>query len=307
MTVNLREARRPKEVVEAAAAYDVLAPRYENLLSENPVIAHSARVSMELVSRAMSDREFLLEIGSGIGRETLELAGRGKRVIACDPSKESLRLLQDRASRRGLSDRIETRAIPASGLRELVKEFGAHAFDGSFSSFALSYEPSLGAVPEDLWTLLRPGAPFFCSILNRLCLMELVTGAPILVPRRGFGRLCGVVNLSVDQLAVHARAYAAREVLDAFRHRFELGGIWGIPAIIPPHYLHRLLAASGGLRTALEDLDRRVNSRWPFSLLGGPTGGVFLSRPEGDPARFFPVRDAYFGLVWWGPFCGSTV
>ena len=111
---NLRGARRSEEVVEAAAAYDVLAPRYENLLSENPVIAHSARVSMELVSRAMSDREFLLEIGSGIGRETLELARRGKRVIACDPSKESLRLLQDRASRRGLSHRIETRAIRPS-------------------------------------------------------------------------------------------------------------------------------------------------------------------------------------------------
>jgi len=279
MMMNLRGARRSKEVVEAAAAYDILAPRYENLLPENPVIAHSARVSLELVSRAMSKKEFLLEIGSGVGRETLELAAHGKRLVACDPSKESLRLLQDRASRRGLSDRIETRAIPASGLRELVKEFGVHAFDGSFSSFALSYEPSLGAVPEDLWTLLRPGAPFFCSILNRLCLMELVTGAPILVPRRGFGRLCGVVNLSVDQLAVHARAYAAREVLDAFRHRFELGGIWGIPAIIPPHYLHRLLAASGGLRTALEDLDRRVNSRWPFRLLGSHTGWLFVSRP----------------------------
>ena len=276
---NLRGARRSEEVVEAAAAYDVLAPRYENLLSENPVIAHSARVSMELVSRAMSDREFLLEIGSGIGRETLELAGRGKRVIACDPSKESLRLLQDRASRRGLSHRIETRAIPASGLRELVKEFGVHAFDGSFSSFALSYEPSLGTVPEDVWTLLRPGAPFFCSIFNRLCLAELMTGAPFLVPRRGFGRLVGTVSLSVDQLAVRARAYGNREVLDAFRPHFKLAGMWGVPAIIPPHYLHRLLTASGGLRTAWEDLDRRANSRWPFRLVGSHTGWLFVSRP----------------------------
>src|SRR2546425_12803138 len=107
--------------------------------------------------------------------------------------------------------------------------------------------------------------------------MELVTGAPILVARRGFGRLCGVVNLSVDQLAVHARAYAAREVLDAFRHRFELGGIWGIPAIIPPHYLHRLLAASGGLRTALEDLDRRVHMPGPVLLLRGHTGPLLRS------------------------------
>jgi len=279
MMANLRGERRLKEVVEASDAYDVLAPRYENLLSENPVIAHSARVSLELVSHAMSDRDLLLEIGSGIGRETLELAALGKRVIACDPSKESLRLLQDRASRRGLSHRIETRAIPASGLSELVKEFGVHAFDGSFSSFALSYESSLGTVPEDVWTLLRPGAPFFCSIFNRLCLAELMTGAPFLVPRKGFGRLVGTVNLSVDQLAVRARAYRNREVLDAFGPRFKLAGMWGIPAIIPPHYLHQLLTASGGLRTAWEDLDRHANSRWPFRLLGSHTGWLFASRP----------------------------
>ena|SRR2546422_50878 len=276
---SLRAARRTKEIIDAADAYDLLAPRYEDLLSENAVIAHSARVSLELVSHAMSDAEFLLEIGSGIGRETLELAARGKRIVACDPSQESLRLLQERATRRGMGSRIETRAVPASGLHEIIKEFGTHAFDGSFSSFALSYEPGLGTIPEDVWTLLRPGAPFLCSIFNRLCLTELLTGAPFLVPRRGLGRLVGTVNLSVDQLAVRARSYAAREVLDAFSARFELEGMWGVPAIIPPHYLHRLLKASGGLQTAWEDLDRRANSRWPFRLLGSHTAWLFASRP----------------------------
>lgn len=275
---ELREAKRTTEVVEASVAYDVLAPRYESLLSDNPVIAHSARVSWELVSHAMADREFLLEIGSGIGRETLELAAQGKRLVACDPSKESLRLLSDRAVRRGLASRIETRRIPASGLRELVKEFGTHAFHGAFSSFALSYEPNLGTVPEDVWTLLRPDAPFFCSIFNRLCLAELMTGAPFLVPHRGFGRLSGMIDLSVDRLTVHARAYANREVFDAFKRRFKLAGMWGLPAVIPPHYLHRLLAASGGMRKPWEDLDRRVNSRWPFRLLGSHTGWLFMSR-----------------------------
>ena len=276
---NSGAARRKKEIAEAAAAYDLLAPRYEDLLSENPVIAHSARVSLELVSHVMADREFLLEIGSGVGRETLELAERGKLLVACDPSKESLRVLRERAIRRGVGSRIETRAIPASGLREVVKEFGTHAFDGSFSSFALSYEPSLGTIPEDVWSLLRPGAPFFCSIFNRICHAELLTGAPFLVPRRGFGRLVGIVDLSVNQLAVRARAYAAKEVRDAFRRRFEVAGVWGLPAIIPPHYLHRLLSASGGLRSAWEDLDRHVNSRWPFRLLGSHTGWLFTSRP----------------------------
>src|SRR2546426_4161868 len=91
--------------------------------------------------------------------------------------------------------------------------------------------------------------------------------------------LVGTVNLSIDRLAVRARAYATREVLDAFRHRFEVVGLWGVPAIIPPHYLHRLLGASGGLRTAWENLDRRVNSRWPFRFLGSHTAWLFKSRP----------------------------
>src|SRR2546426_12835283 len=40
--------------------------------------------------------------------------------------------------------------------------------------------------------------------------------------------LVGTVNLSIDRLAVRARAYATREVLDAFRHRFEVVGLWGV-------------------------------------------------------------------------------
>src|SRR5438445_13576808 len=97
---NSGAARRKKEIAEAAAAYDLLAPRYEDLLSENPVIAHSARVSLELVSHVMADREFLLEIGSGVGRETLELAERVELLVSFVPSYEYLRVLMERAIHR---------------------------------------------------------------------------------------------------------------------------------------------------------------------------------------------------------------
>src|SRR5690242_17041396 len=99
---------------ESGMAYDSLASRYDNLLLENPVLAHSARVSLGLVKDRMAASRNLLEIGCGTGRETLELAALGKRVVACDPSRESLVVLQNKARHRGLSEMILTRNLAAS-------------------------------------------------------------------------------------------------------------------------------------------------------------------------------------------------
>src|SRR5205809_3190638 len=159
---------------ESGQAYDSLASRYDELLLSNPVLAHSAAVSLDIVKKAMATSRRILEIGCGTGRETLELAGLGKDIVACDPSKESLAVLRQKALRRGLSDRILTRNLSASNVDTLLDEFGGHSFDGAFASFSLSYEPDLSVIPKQIWDLLSPGSPFLCFIFNRLCLSEVL-------------------------------------------------------------------------------------------------------------------------------------
>jgi len=252
-------------------AYDSLASRYDELLLDNPVLAHSANVSLGLVKKAMAFSQQVLEIGCGTGREALALASLGKRVVACDPSKQSLGVLRKKAKALGLSERIVTRNLAASEVVALVEEFGAHAFDGAYASFSLSYEPDLSIVPEQVWTLLRRGAPFLCSIFNRVCVSEIVLLAPFLVPRRALRRLEGWTELPVDRYSVVVKSYTPKQVRRLFAPRFSLRDVWAIPAIIPPHYLHAVFSLSGPLRPAWERFDRRLNSRWPFRYLGSHT------------------------------------
>ena len=263
--------------MQAAQAYDSLASRYDDLLALNPVLAHSARVSMDLVKDSMSKCDFVLEIGCGTGRETLELAAMGKRIVACDPSKASLDVLRRKASDLGLEHMVEPRELPASRIPELVEEFGFHAFDGAYSSFALSYEPDLSVIPRRVWELLEPDSPFLCSIFNRYCLTELMVLAPFLLPRRGLRRLEGETKLPVDKYHVVVKSYTPSKVKRIFASHFSLIRLWALPAIVPPHYLHRLMELSGGLRSVWEDLDRRVNDRWPLKYLGSHTAFLFRS------------------------------
>lgn len=264
----------------AGKAYDLLAHRYDDLYRENSVLAQSARVSLSILRTVMDGHSSLLELGCGTGRETLVMAALGKHVVACDPSREALRVLHEKARELDLLDRIDTHELPASGVEGLASEYGRHAFDGAYSSFALSYEPNLVPVRDRVWELLRPDSPFVCSIYNRSCLMEWVLLAPFLVPRRGLSRLEGETSLPVDRAHVRIRSYLASEVRRIFDPRFALVQTWGIPAVIPPNYLHVLLDHAGSLRGPWEELDLRLNGRWPFKYLGSHTAYLFRSRAQ---------------------------
>src|SRR2546427_10107572 len=254
--------------IDSGRAYDSLASRYDSLLLDNPVLAHSASVSLRIVKETLASSHRILEIGCGTGRETLEVAGLGKVVVACDPSKESLAVLRQKAQRRGLSEWILTRNLPASKVATLTDEFGEHTFDGAYASFSLSYEPDLSVVPEQVWKLLKPGSPFVCSIFNRLCVSEVLLLAPVLVPRRALRRLAGWMELPVDRHRVIVKSYTPKQVRKIFAPRFSLRDVWAIPAIIPPHYLDLVVRLSGPLRPSWESLDLRVNNRWPFKYTG---------------------------------------
>lgn len=282
--VNLKQALTstsmevpPGFTPQPGLAYDSLASRYDRLLLENRVLAHSARVSLSLVRKVVEGSATVLEIGAGTGRETLDVAAHAKHVVACDPSSESLEVLRRKAAALGLADRIRTHVLAASGIGALADDYGEHSFDAAYASFSLSYEPDLSVVPPQVHRLLKPDAPFLCSIFNRICLSELAVFAPLLLPRRAFRRLEGWTELPVDRHKVVIRSYTRRQVVRAFTPLFRLVEVHAIPAVIPPHYLHLLVDLAGSLRPGWEALDLRLNHRWPFKFLGSHTAYLFRS------------------------------
>lgn len=270
----------PSAIAPAVAAYDSLATRFDDLWSGNPLLEYSARVSEELLESSMAGRSRLLELGCGTGRETLRLAAMGKEVVACDVSKASLEVLERKAHERNLQSRIETHELPASKLSSLESEFPVGTFDGAYSSFALHYERNLEEVPAPLSRLLKPRAPFLCSLYNRQCLMEWLLMAPFLIPEKALRRLEGRMNVTIEDVEATLWSRSPSEVARIFAPRFALVQNWAIPAVLPPPYLQSLVVRAGGARKDWEALDRRVNGVWPFRNLGSATAFLFRRTQE---------------------------
>src|SRR2546427_10489143 len=87
------------ELMESSRAYDRYASRYDAVLIENKINAYMRSQMIDEERRTFSPGDNLLEIGCGTGDEALELAKRGCRVIAVDPSEGMLNRARSKANR----------------------------------------------------------------------------------------------------------------------------------------------------------------------------------------------------------------
>ena len=80
----------------------------------------------------------VLEVGCGIGTDTINFARAGARITACDVSEQSLAVARQRANAFGLSDRI--RFVEANA-EELTKYLPAEKFDLVYSFGVIHHTP----------------------------------------------------------------------------------------------------------------------------------------------------------------------
>ncbi len=95
------------------------------------------------------DGKSVLEIGCGIGTDTINFARRGARVVAVDLSEKSIELAQQRARVYGLEDRITFVHGDSESLDQLVP---AQTFDLVYSFGVIHHTPH----PERVVARLRP-------------------------------------------------------------------------------------------------------------------------------------------------------
>ena len=112
-----------------AAAYDAIAPRYDEMVRED----HWMRQLLwRRLVQMVEPGARVLELGCGTGLDTLALARRGLRVVALDLSPEMIARLARKAEGAGLEGCIEAR-VGDVGTLEAAPEDG---FDAVFSTFA---------------------------------------------------------------------------------------------------------------------------------------------------------------------------
>jgi ubiquinone/menaquinone biosynthesis C-methylase UbiE len=106
----------------------------------------------------------VLEVGCGIGTDTINFARHGATVTAVDLSPQSLELARQRAGVYGLADRIRFVAGNAEILSELLP---AETYDLVYSFGVLHHTPHPERAISELRKFLRPGGVLKIMVYHR--------------------------------------------------------------------------------------------------------------------------------------------
>lgn len=106
----------------------------------------------------------VLEIGCGIGTDTISFARAGAQVTAVDLTEKSIEVARQRAEVFGLQDRIRFVCANAERLREFLP---AEPFDLIYSFGVIHHTPEPDRVLEELRHYMKPDTSIRIMVYNR--------------------------------------------------------------------------------------------------------------------------------------------
>jgi SAM-dependent methyltransferase len=121
----------------------------------------------ELFSRLRGSQGSLLELGCGIGVDSVQLARCGYDVFAVDLSENALAVAREFAARREV--RIDFRLGNAEGLA-----FPNDSFDVVYSFGVLHHTPNIEKAVAEVRRVLKPGGTAYVMLYHRNSLVNLV-------------------------------------------------------------------------------------------------------------------------------------
>jgi SAM-dependent methyltransferase len=121
----------------------------------------------ELFSRLRGSRGKLLEVGCGIGVDSIQLARCGFDVTAVDLTENALAVAREFAAHRGAD--IDFRLGNAEGL-----EFADESFDVVYSFGVLHHTPDIEKSVAEVRRVLKPGGTAYVMLYHRTSLVNLV-------------------------------------------------------------------------------------------------------------------------------------
>jgi ubiquinone/menaquinone biosynthesis C-methylase UbiE len=106
----------------------------------------------------------VLEVGCGIGTDSINFARAGAELTAVDLSGESLRIAQQRASVMGVEDKIE---FVQANAEELTSAVSGRQFDLVYSFGVIHHTPRPERALAEMRTLAAPGGTLKVMVYHR--------------------------------------------------------------------------------------------------------------------------------------------
>lgn len=228
--------------MSAAAAFDKLATRYDQLWTESA----AGRAQRELVWRQV-DPLFpagarMLDLGCGTGVDAAHYAARSVVVDAVDASPA---MIERARARGGFTARV-------LAMEQLASLEGV--YDGVLSNFGVLNCGPVGDLPHALARLVRPGGTLALCTIGRFCAWETLYYSARGRFRTAFRRIPGSASSS---LGITVRYPTVRELAATFAPPFRLLRWMGIGLAAPPSYValtQRVVQTLGALDRGLARL-----------------------------------------------------
>lgn len=261
-------------------AFDGVAKNYDQHILGNPINTWLRNVSVSMLKHLFKPGDVVLEVGCGTGTETLSLARNGITVLACDISGRMLEVLERKAQREGVSDRIITLHCREDELVRKVNALGFNQIDGAYSTYgAINTEPRLEDLFRGLHVLLKEHGILVLGVWNKYSLYEvlgyLLRGKPSLAS----ARLRNPVPIGRSRFCVASNAYSVASLDKHLGRFFKLRSILGVVILLPPSNLIRYLPRGRWLGF-FKRLDLRLGRVFPFNRLGDHFLAVYVARGD---------------------------
>lgn len=249
---------RAGELSPAAAAFDAVAPVFDERFGPWLSVAAQRRAVRSALAETFPAGSRLIEIGGGTGDDALWLVERGREVLLTDVSPAMVRIaaakLADR--RGGRAEVVAAEALERFAARRSAE--GWPPFDGAFSNFAaLNCAADLRPVARGLARLVRPGAPVMMVLFGTCSPGEMIVEGL----RGRFGnmvrrRAWGDVPARLGGRTFTVRYHRSRDIVRAMAPWFVLKRRRGIGLLVPPSAAEPWMSRHPRLLAWLEKIDR---------------------------------------------------
>lgn len=267
--------------VRVARGFDALARGYDAAYPGSLSLERMRSAASETLRHLARPGQTWLELGCGTGRDAVDLARRGVRVLAADPSAGMIGRLRERLARENPSGAVTPLRMGTPDLEDLLPEWEGR-IDGAALLFgALSYDPAPEKIPPRLWRLLKPGAPVVAAARNRFCPWEILhyllrRPSPALAFRR-FRPGGALTTLGPETVPMFVQSPGGLARL--FRPWFRAGPAEGLCVLLPPYMQSGVSRRWPRLELWLARLEPAL-ARWPLLRAMGDHFLMVLRRED---------------------------
>jgi ubiquinone/menaquinone biosynthesis C-methylase UbiE len=251
----------------AEAAFTSQSVIFDDIYSANTIVNYKRDRVRAHVLQYLKPGSAILELNSGTGEDALFFAQQGCKVHATDISVGMQQQLKRKVMANKLQDRISNELCSFTALNELKNK---GPYDLIFSNFAgLNCSNELDKVLASFSALLKPDGLITLVILPKFCLWEtllIFKGKFRTAFRRFFSR--NGRRAHIEDVYFKCWYYNPSYIIKHLKGSFNLLGLEGLCAIVPPSYIEGFAEKHPAAYKFLKEMEDKLKARWPWKYIG---------------------------------------